>query len=137
MTHLQLTNTTSNKKRLFSRILAIAAMTLLLVDTLDTFISQGRHEFLPLNDQQRGILLGVSSIVLFFMSFGIGFRENSKLITSLLIAGGILLAGSKLVEPSIGLNLFLAIALPYLYSSLIAVGFILIGLGLFRVIRRL
>ncbi|HEY7079329.1 MAG TPA: hypothetical protein VH500_06485 [Nitrososphaeraceae archaeon] len=137
MTHLQLTNTTSNKKRLFSRILAIAAMTLLLVDTLDTFISQGRHGFLPLNDQQRGILLGVSSIVLFFMSFGIGFRENSKLITSLLIAGGILLAGSKLVEPSIGLNLFLAIALPYLYSSLIAVGFILIGLGLFRVIRRL
>lgn len=137
MTHIQLTNTTSSKKIRIFKILAIAAMTLLLIDTLDTFIAQGKHGFLPLNDQQRGILLGVSSIVLFFMSFGIGFRENSKLITSLLIAGGILLAGSKLVEPSIGLNLFLAIALPYLYSSLIAVGFILIGLGLFRVIRRL
>ncbi|HEY7079446.1 MAG TPA: hypothetical protein VH500_07080 [Nitrososphaeraceae archaeon] len=137
MTHIQLTNTTSSKKIRIFKILAIAAMTLLLIDTLDTFIAQGKHGFLPLNDQQRGILLGVSSIVLFFLSFWIGFRENSKLTTSLFISGGILLAGSKLVEPSMGLNLFLTIALPYLYTSLIVIGFILIGLGLFRVTKRL
>jgi hypothetical protein len=53
-----------------------------------------------------------------------------------LIAGGAILAVSKLVEPTMGLNLFLAVALPYLYISLIAIGFILTGLGLLRAIRR-
>jgi hypothetical protein len=37
-----------------------------------------------------------------------------------LIAGGAMLAVSKLIEPMIGLNLFLAVALLYLYISLMA-----------------
>jgi hypothetical protein len=56
--------------------------------------------------------------------------------TVLLIAGGLILAVSKLIEPRMGLNLFLVVALPYLYVSLIVVGFILTGLGLLRVVRR-
>jgi hypothetical protein len=78
----------------------------------------------------------VSSVVLFFLSFGIGFREKSRLTASLFMSGGAL-GGSKLVEPSIGLNLYLVIALPYLYKSLIAIGFILIGLAVFRVVKRI
>ena len=119
-----------------SEILAIVATVLLTIDTVGTFIAQGGDRFLPLTDQQSGILLGISSIILFFLSFGFGFRQKARVTTILLIAGGAMLAVSKLLEPIMGLNLFLAIALPYLYISLIAIGFILIGLGLSRAVRR-
>ena len=119
-----------------SEILAIVAIVLLSIDTAETFIAQGGARTLPLTDQQSGILLGISSIILFFLSFGFGFRQKARITTILLIAGGAMLAVSKLLEPTMGLNLFLAIALPYLYISLIAIGFILIGLGLLRAIRR-
>ena len=124
-------------KRKVSEILAIAAIILLTMDTVGTFIARGGESFLPLTDQQSGILLGMSSIILFFLSFGIGFRQKARITTVLLIAGGAILAVSKLVEPMLGLNLYLALALPYLYVSRIAIGSILVGLGLLRVARRL
>ena len=123
-------------KRRTSEILAIVAIILLVIDTAGTFLAQGGVRFLPLTDQQSGILLGISSIILFFLSFGIGFRQKTIITTVLLIAGGLILAVSKLIEPRMGLNLFLVVALPYLYVSLIVVGFILTGLGLLRVVRR-
>src|ERR671911_2350361 len=124
------------RKRKTSEIIAIIAITLLVIDTAGTFLAQGGRRFLPLTDQQSGILLGISSIILFFLSFGIGYRQKTRITTVLLIAGGLILAVSKLLEPTMGLNLFLAIVLPYLYISLIAIGFILIGLGLLRAVRR-
>jgi hypothetical protein len=123
------------KKRI-SEILAIVAIVLLSIDTGETFIAQGGDRFLPLTDQQSGVLLGISSIILFFLSFGFGFGQKARVTTVLLIAGGAILAVSKLIEPTMRLNLYLAVALPYLYISLIAIGFILIGLGLLRVVRR-
>ena len=126
---------TNSKKGKISEVLAVTAIILLMIDTVNTFTSQGGYGFLYLADRQSGILLGLPSIGLFFLSFGFGFRQKTRLTTSLLIAGGALLAVSKIVEPTMGLNLFLAVALPYLYISLIAIGFILIGLGLFRVVR--
>jgi hypothetical protein len=124
------------RKRKTSEIFAIVAIILLVIDTAGTFLAQGGVRFLPLTDQQSGILLGISSIILFFLSFGIGYRQKTRITTVLLIVGGLILAVSKLIEPTMGLNLFLAIALPYLYVSLIVIGFILTGLGLLRVVRR-
>lgn len=124
------------KRKTVSEILAIAAITLLAIDTANTLISSGISRFLPLTDQQSGIYLGLPSIALFFASFRFGFRQKTQLTTSLLIAGGALLALSKIVEPTIGSNLYLAIALPYLYISLIIIGFILIGLGVLRMVKR-
>ena len=124
------------RKRKTSEILAIIGIILLVIDTAGTFLAQGGRRFLPLTDQQSGILLGISSIILFFLSFGIGYRQKTRITTVLLIAGGLILAVSKLIEPTMGLNLFLALALPYLYISLIVIGFILTGLGLLRVVRR-
>jgi len=123
------------RKKKISEILAVVAIVLLSIDTVETFVAQGGDRFLPLSDQQSGILLGLSSIILFFLSFGFGFRQKARITTVLLIAGGAILAVSKLLEPTMGLNLFLAVALPYLYLSLIAIGFILIGLGLLRAVR--
>jgi hypothetical protein len=124
------------RKRKTSEILAIIAIILLVIDTAGTFLAQGGERFLPLSDQQSGILLGISSIILFFLSFGIGYRQKTRITTVLLIVGGLILAISKLIEPTMRLNLFLAVALPYLYVSLIVIGFILTGLGLLRVVRR-
>jgi hypothetical protein len=124
------------RKRKTSEIFAIVAIILLVIDTAGTFLAQGGVRFLPLTDQQSGILLGISSIILFFLSFGIGYRQKTRITTVLLIVGGLILAVSKLIEPTMGLNLFLAVALPYLYVSLIVIGFILTGLGLLRVVRR-
>lgn len=126
------TNLEKKKRKTISEILAVSAMTLLILDTVNTFTSQGGSGLLSLTDRQSGIYLGLPSVFLFFASFGVGFRQKARIPTSLLIAGGALLAVTKIIEPPLGLNLYLAIALPYLYISLIAIGFILLGLGLWR-----
>jgi hypothetical protein len=59
----------SIRKRKTSEILAIAASEILLaIDIADTFIAQGGYGFLQLTNQQRGPLVGIPSIVLFFMA---------------------------------------------------------------------
>jgi hypothetical protein len=127
-----LVNPKPKRRKSVSCTLAVAAIILLTVDTIITFTSRGGYGFLGLTDRQSGIYLGLSSIFLFFVSFGFGFRQKTRITTSLLIAGGALLAITKIIEPTLGLNLYLAIALPYVYISLIAIGFILLGLGLWR-----
>ncbi len=118
------------KRKNISELLAVVAIILLILDTANTFTSQSGNGFLHLTDRQSGIYLGLPSVFLFFASFGIGFRQKTRLMASLLMAGGVLLAVTKIIEPTFGLNLYLAIALPYVYISLIAIGFILLGLGL-------
>lgn len=125
----------NSKKRRISEVLAISAIILLSIDTAHTFVSDGKYGFLPLTDQQSGILLGIPSIVLFFLSFSIGFGVKTRLTTILLISGGALLAISKLVEPTLGLNLFLAIVLRPLYIALILMGFSIMGLGVARIFQ--
>lgn len=126
----------SSKKSRISDLFAIAGLILLSIDTTNTFIGQGTYGFFsPLNDQQSGILLGIPSIIMFFLSFAVGFRQRSRLTTLLLISGGALLATSKLVEPTLGLNLFLAIVLRPLYIALILMGFTIMGLGVARILQ--
>ena len=124
------------KRKTISEILAIVALTLLTIDTANTLISDGTYGLLPLTDQQNGVYLGLPSVIMFFLSFGFAFRIKSRLTTALLIAGGTLLAVSKIVEPILGSNLYLFLALPYLYYSLIVIGFVILGLGIFRIIRK-
>jgi hypothetical protein len=121
-----------NKRKSISEVFAVAAISLLTIDTINTFTSQDGIGFLYLTDRQSGVYLGLPSVFLFFVSFGFGFRQKTRITTSLLIAGGGLLAVTKIIEPTFGLNLYLAIALPYVYMSLIAIGFTLFGLGLWR-----
>jgi site-specific recombinase len=53
--------------------LQFVAVALLVADIVATFIAD--RYGLSLSDQQHGILLGLSSIVLFFLSFEIGLRK--------------------------------------------------------------
>jgi hypothetical protein len=105
----------------------------LTIDTVNTFPHRKvKNGFLYLTDRQSGIYPGLPSIFLFFLSLGFGFRQKTRITTSLLIAGGALLIVSKIIEPTFGLNLYLAIVLSYVYISLIAIGLIILGLGLCR-----
>jgi hypothetical protein len=134
---MEMRTISKNTNKKISEALAITGITLLILDTINTFSSRNGYGFLFLTDQQSGISLGIPSIIFLFICFGIGFRENSRIISTLLVFGGALLAISKIIEPSLHLNLFLAFALPYLYISLIIMGIILSGLGLIRIIKRL
>ncbi len=120
------------KKKKISEFLAVVGIILLILDTINTFTSQHGYGFLYLTNQS-GIAIGIPSIIMLFVSYGFGFRQRSKITTSLIIFGGALLAISKMIEPEFHLNLYLALALPYLFISLIAMGFILLGLGLSRI----
>ena len=127
-----LSNPKLKRRKNISEALAIAAIILLTLDTINIFTSQGGYGFLHLTDRQSGIYLGLPSVFLFFISFAFGFRQKTRITTSLLIAGGVLLAVTKIIEPIFGLNLYLAIAVTQVYISLIIIGFILLGLGLWR-----
>jgi hypothetical protein len=64
------------QRKSISEVLAVAAITLLSIDTVNTFTSQDGNGFLYLTDRQSGIYLGLPSIFLFFVSFGFGFRQK-------------------------------------------------------------
>jgi hypothetical protein len=57
------------QRKSISEVLAVAAITLLIIDTVNTFTSQDGNGFLYLTDRQSGIYLGLPSIFLFFVSF--------------------------------------------------------------------
>jgi hypothetical protein len=124
------------RKRKISELFAVAAMIVLVIDIADTSIAQGGYGFLQLTDQQRGPLIGIPSMVLFFISFGIGYRQKSRLITSLILIGGIVELAFKLIAPAMGLLLALSIGQTRLYITLIPISCAIIGLGLYRVVRR-
>lgn len=127
----------SKKRRLVSKVLAVIGVILLTADTINTFTSQDGLGFLNLADRQSGISLGISSIILLIASFGIGYGLKTKLVTLLLISGGLLLAISKIIEPVFELNLYLALVLPYVYISLIILGFVIFGLGSWRLFKKI
>ena len=88
---------TKIKRKRISEILAIVAMVLLLTYIADAAVAQGNKQgFLPMSAAQRGMIFGGSTIILFFVSFGIGFGEKTKITTILLIAGGALIGTSVL-----------------------------------------
>ena len=97
-THIQI----KTGKRRIPELLAIAAMTLLLIHIADGYITLiTNHGFLPMSIDKKpfgistfGIsTFGISSILFFFMAFGIEIREKrrTRLTTTLLIVGGALI----------------------------------------------
>lgn len=129
------TNISIRKIKTFE-VFAVAAMIVLAIDIADTFIAQGGYGFLQLTDQQRGPLIGIPSMILFFMSFGFGYRQKSRVTTLLLLVGGILELAFKLIAPSMGILLSLTLGQTPLYIALITISCAIIGLGLFRAARK-
>ena len=113
-----------------SELLAITAMTLLLIHIIDGSIERiYKHGFLPSSIDKRpfGISnLGISSIFLFFLAFGIETRKRNKakVTTSLLIVGGALIGTSVL-----GVSIMDKSGLVPRLLILCMIGYVIMGLG--------
>ena len=140
-THIQI----KTGKRRIPELLAIAAMTLLLIHIADGYITLiTNHGFLPMSIDKKpfgistfGIsTFGISSILFFFMAFGIEIREKrtTRLTTTLLIVGGALIACTVLEKSAMDYGGLSRISLSFL--TLIVVGYIIMGLGILKVFRQ-
>lgn len=123
---------TNSKKKRASEGLAIIAMVLLLTYIADAAVVRGNNQgFLPMSAAQRGMIFGTSSIILFFVSFAIGFSEKSKLTTVLLITGGALIGGSVLAASVMANG-----GIQRSFGAIIIIGFIIMALGILRAVQR-
>jgi hypothetical protein len=122
------------RRQKISEVLAIIAMALVLIYIADAGVGQGKQGFLPMNAAQRGMIFGGSSIILFYLSFGVGIKEKSKITTGLLIAGGAIIGTSVL-----GASAMAKGGLTAIHSSFLVVvilGYIIMGLGIFRLFQK-
>jgi len=120
-------------KKIAAEMMAIAGMAILLIYISDAMVGQGEAGFLPMTAEERGRTFGTSSMILFFASFVVGFRERSMLLTSMLVAGGALMGTSVLAASAMaegGLS-----AAPTAFIGVIIIGYIIMALGILRIIR--
>lgn len=113
-------------------------MVLLLTYIADAAIAHGNKRdiggFLPMSAAQRGMIFGASTIILFLVAFGIGFGEKTKITTILLITGGAIIGTSILGASAMAKGGLAAIQGSFL--PVIILGYIIMGLGLFRAIQK-
>jgi hypothetical protein len=126
---------TKIRRKRISEVLSIVAMVLLLTYIADAAIAHGnRQGFLPMSAAQRGMIFGASTIILFLLSFGIGFREKTKITTILLIVGGAIIGTSILGASAMSKGGLAAVQGSFL--SVVVLGYIIMGLGLFRALQK-
>jgi hypothetical protein len=135
-------------RKITSEILVSIAFVLLVVYILDVGVSMINQSdgFLPLSEKDRGMIFGGGSIILFIVSFGIGINVPSRLLTVLLILGGAIM-GTTVLLSSLFIptddNVQTASAdtnqIPILapqFIGIIIIGYIIMGMGILRAIRR-
>ena len=125
--------TTTTRKKL-SEIIVIAGMIVLMIYIADAAVGQGETGFLPMTEKERGMIFGISSIMLFFAAFGIGFKEKSSILTILLLAGGALIGTSVLVASAMAEGGLGTISSSFV--GVVTVGYIIMGLGILRIVQR-
>jgi hypothetical protein len=127
---------TKTRKYQISEMLAIAAMTLLLIHIANGSMERTiKYGFLPVSIDKRpfGISnFGISSIILFFLAFGIGIREKNKsnITTTLLIVGGALIGttalGVSVIDRGERVATFLTVSVT---------GYVIMGSGILRALQ--
>ena len=81
-----------------SMILTGIAIICLVIYGADAMIGQGESGFLPMDEKTRGVVLGMPSVILPFIAFGISIKEPSKGLAGLFFAcGALLLMGGATV----------------------------------------
>jgi hypothetical protein len=137
------------KRKMAAEVLVSIALALLVIYILDVGVSMlsNSEGFLPLSDKDRGIIFGGGSILLFVISFGIGINVVSRLLTVLLIIGGAIMGTTVLIssflipsEETINMNSASVRGgtqiLEPQFIGIIVIGYIIMGMGILRAIRR-
>jgi hypothetical protein len=118
-----------------SWIIAIVAMGLLLTYIADAALqmTQGTR-FLPLTELERGRVLGIISIILFFAAFGVGLSSKSRITSVILIAGGFMMSKSVLAALVIYGEQLEAVTQTFIGVAII--GYIIVGLGIWQMVSK-
>jgi hypothetical protein len=124
-------------KHQISEMLAIGAMTLLLIHMANGSMERTiKHGFLPMSIDKRpfGISnFGISSIILFFLAFGIDIREKktSNVTITLIIVGGALIGttalGVSVMDRGGWVATFLTVSI---------IGYVIMGSGMLRAMQQ-
>ena len=138
-------------RKIAAEILVSIAFILLAAYIADAAIAMLNNSegFLPLSAKDRGMIFGGGSILLFFLSYGIGFNIKSRILTALLIIGGALMGTSIIFSsfiipgdsfPTSNLNSTPNNSTNQVISpqflGIIIIGYIIMGLGILRGIRK-
>jgi hypothetical protein len=131
---MQIETKSSNQR--ISKLLAMTAMTLLLIHLIDGSIERiYKHGFLPsIEKRPFGISnLGISSIFLFFLAFAIETQKRNiaKVTTTLLIVGGALIGTTVLGVITIDNS-----GLVPRLLILCMIGYVMMGLGILKVCHK-
>jgi len=138
----------SNGKKIVAEILASAALILLITYILDIniFMSNNVEEgFLPLSAEELGMIFWTGSIILFLISYIIGLKISSKVLTGMLLIGGGILGTAMLFSFIITQAEHNAIVTPSSppkpivqppVFGMIALGYLIMGFGILRIIRK-
>ena len=124
-------------KHQISKLLAMTAMTLLLIHIADGSIERiNNHGFLPASIDKRPFGLsnfGISSIILFFLAFAVGIQEKktTKITTTLLLVGGAIIGTTALGVAT--MNTKTGLITTFLTVSVLGYG--IMGLGILRAIQ--
>jgi len=136
-------------RKIASEVLVSIALALLVIYILDVGVSMLNNSdgFLPLSAKERGMIFGGGSILLFVIAFGIGINVASRLLTVLLIVGGAIMGTTVLISSFIvptqdgdsmntssdsGQSQILA---PQ-FIGIIVIGYIIMGMGILRILRK-
>jgi hypothetical protein len=118
-------------------MVAIAAMILLLIHIADGSLERfSKHGFLPVGIDKKPFSIsnfGISSIILFFLAFGIGIQGKSisNVTRTLLIVGGALIGTTAL-----GVSVMDKTGLVATLLTVIIIGYIIMGLGILSAIQQ-
>jgi hypothetical protein len=133
-----------NARKIAAEITVSIAFILLAVYIADAGIARlnNDHGFLPLSAKDRGMFFGGIAIILFFISYGIGINIKSRILTILLIVGGALMGTSVLISTLMPENSNLPSNSPMSqiispqFLGIIVIGYIIMGLGILRELRK-
>jgi hypothetical protein len=136
-------------RKIASEVLVSVALALLVIYILDVGVSMLNNSdgFLPLSAKERGMIFGGGSIILFVIAFGIGINVASRLLTVLLIMGGAIMGTTVLISsfvvPTQGSNSMnsssdsgQAQILAPQFIGIIVIGYIIMGMGILRMLRK-
>jgi hypothetical protein len=100
-----------NRRRKLSLLFAGIAVALFSILVIDTITAQGGLGFLSMDTRHKGPLFGALPVFLFFASLGIGFKIRSKLTSTILVVGGVMIIAFWLVVPLMGWFLYFYIVI--------------------------
>ena len=128
------------KKNNLAKILTLVAIILILVYGLDAALDRSDTGFLSFDSKTRGFVLGLPSVILPLIAFGITYRTPSTSLGLLLIIDGMLiLIGSILfvslqeTTPTIENSVLIENLISF--APIIALGLVIIFLGIWKSAR--